>query len=168
LLNHQCLGNFDSRLTIPVILNQQAFPVYTGNLPGAAEGLMNVYRLRNCQLLDHKLMAQLLEKLVDLPMSKPWFNADIKYWQSEVYQNLGDLNGTMQALDEAYGYSRKSIYRYSQAVVLASAGLYKDALNYIEKALVLEMRKPARKQQNILLYESTKKQLEERVQLHNN
>lgn len=54
--------------------------------------------------------------------------------KAKVYRKLGDLDKTIRALDEAFVASNKYHYRVEQAMLLASAGLYEEALGFIDKA----------------------------------
>jgi tetratricopeptide (TPR) repeat protein len=160
LLQHQCLGNFNSYYTLQDTLDKQHAAVFSGNLPAASRGLMDAYRPRSCQTLDDRPMLSLLTGLDGLPYAKPYYNADVAYWQAEIYRNLGDLSGAIAALDRAYSYSRNSIYRYTQAVLFYSAGLNDDSLKSIKLALSAELAKPFNEQQNIRQYQTFKEQLE--------
>ncbi len=154
LLQHQCLGHFNSQHRVETIVSKKNSALYSGNLSSASKGLIRVYRQRQCAVLDDRAMLALLDTLMALPMAKAWFNADVSYWQAEVYQRLGNLDGAMAALDRAFANSGQSIFRYQQALLLQSAGLGDEASRYIHKAIVVESRKPVREQGNIKLYRS--------------
>lgn len=160
LLKNQCLGNFNSRYTLRDLLDKHNAAVFSGNLPAASRGLMKMYRQRSCQALDDRSMLSLLAGLAGLPYAKPFYNADVEYWQAEVYRNLGDLSGAIAALDRAYKYSRDGIYFYTQAVLFYSAGLNDESLKSIKLALSAELAKPLNEQQNIRQYQTFKERLE--------
>lgn len=78
--------------------------------------------------------------LIDLYLSNDKFarhklaRSILFHHKSKVYRTMRNLNGTIEALDEAYEASGQYDYRIEQALMLATAGLYDEALEFVEKA----------------------------------
>ncbi|MFN3585987.1 MAG: hypothetical protein ACK4UT_00670, partial [Moraxellaceae bacterium] len=71
--------------------------------------------------------------------SNPHFQArhtqsTIHVAMAELSAELRDLSGMMQHYDLAFAAKRHAVYPYRQATYLVSAGLYEDALAYLDKA----------------------------------
>ncbi len=64
---------------------------------------------------------------------------------SKLYISIGDLNNAIAMLDKAYLYHSVDSIPYSQALLLYSAGLFKESQQFLEKAYNAPIKRQAQK-----------------------
>ena len=119
--------NFDIR----DITQTASHAVYRGILTKVIDQLIKITQDSNCiyvSLDDMILKVEKSEKISDST------KASLIFTLSELYVKKGDLNPAIEALDRAFLKQRSPTFALRQAELLSSAGLYQDALRYIEKA----------------------------------
>jgi len=141
LLNYQCMGIFSVPVSGYDVLRSDSGGTYSGFLPSVTEIMMKLYRLNTCQEFSNRKMLQILSGLYELKYSKQKYNAAIQFWKSEVYANMGDLDGVISSLSLAIEHRKYSIYYYQKAVIFESASLYREAIGAAEQALRIERSK---------------------------
>ena len=94
-----------------------------------------------CSTLNNENMIRILVSLIENPNFKDNKSQHaLYYWLGQIYANMGHLNEAIESLDKSHQHLGVIDIPLQEAVWLASAGLYKDALLYIDKARQMDNR----------------------------
>jgi len=152
LLNQACWGN------MPKLIDEEEFLInitagtYYGSLASIVENSYDLYERKKCQVIDGAFMHRLFLGVRKIRYGNPKFLASAQFMDADIYERERDLQGTMDALDRAFGHQKSSVILYRKAVHLAGAGLLGFALEEIDKAIVIEERSSKIKQINMKYY----------------
>lgn len=106
---------------------------YTTSINQTIQILM---RNEACDAITMPRIRLLIDSFIDNPNynSSPQFLENLYLLYSYSYKNEGDLSGAMSFADKAYQARPEPLIPYTQSIWLYDAGLYDDALKYLDKA----------------------------------
>ena len=144
MLDTACRKNLTINLTIQDIIDATKSSKYTGALPIVAKRLFEAKVKYNCSFFNiedlHMLFAALENNTQRIAKGAL---VEILNMRSDLYILQRQLSPAVETLDRAFSLRKLPEIPARQANILASAGLYQDALTYIEKAKMADSyRKP--------------------------
>jgi hypothetical protein len=109
---------------------------YTDGLLKSTSDIVSLHLQNECAIFSQKQLHTLLEELVKVPTiaGKNRVVSQLFFQHANIYVKEGNLSKTMALLDQAYNNSSVISIPLYQAWLLGSAGLYKDAIEYLEIA----------------------------------
>lgn len=112
---------------------------FNGGLVTIAKNFGELYLTGKCaNQIEQGKADQIMLMLTRLPGFTKGAKADLLYFHAESKASRGDLNGAMSLMDEAFKNQRSLVVPFRQAQYLASAGLYDEALEYLDVAYELD------------------------------
>lgn len=130
------IGCYDSSIELP---NQQTLlqnlkNARFSNAPVASlDVIVTAKEKGECTRISDAHVLELIDALVQNPKYAAHLD-NLSLLAGRLYANMGYLDNAIKALDRAYMKSPRVDIAFFQADLLASAGLYDDALRYVEKA----------------------------------
>ena len=144
MLDTACRKNLNTDLTIQKIVSATENSKYTGALPIVSKRLFEAKVKLNCPLISIADLHRLFDAIEH--NTKRIANGalvEILNMRSDLYILERQLSPAVETLDRAFAIRKLPEIAARQANILASAGLYNDALTYIEKAKKADVyRKP--------------------------
>jgi hypothetical protein len=144
ILDTACRNHIKTDVTIDDIVKASHHSKFTGALPIVTKRIFDAKIKFNCPLFSiqdlHNLFLSLENNTKHLSRGAL---VQVLKMQSDLYIIERRLSPAVESLDRAYKVKQMPEIPARQANILASAGLYKDALDYIEKAKIADgKRKP--------------------------
>lgn len=131
----ECRSGLSMTVSPENILEDVDQASYHGGLLTIVKRFGEAFLFKGCGNDDDRIIVhQILHKLENASGMRGLQKADLLYTHGEFYARLGRLNEAIEMLDRAFEYQPIYFVPYRQAHFLASAGLYDDALEYVEKA----------------------------------
>ena len=139
--NIACKNGIPAPYAISDISNNVSAAKFSGNLIPAVKNLMELNYTGKCTSMSYDELHRLLHSLEELQNFRAISKAELLVIHSELYVKEGLLSPAVEILDRALSYEHSSLIPARQAQLLLSAGLYEDAMNYINKAKRIENRR---------------------------
>jgi len=140
-LNFICVGYFSADFDRSLMIKKMELGKYDGTLPSVFDETFRLFKTQRCDHIDDALMKELFSLIVAIENTPSPANAQFSILKVEYYGMLRDLNGTIDALDEAFFYQKVSVIPFLKAGVLYSAGLLNEANQSIDLAIQIELSK---------------------------
>jgi len=134
ILAISCHSKIAPTIDISDITREASHAVYRGILTKVVAQLIKTIELSNCKYATINDIISILIALEKSEKIADPTKADLIFTLSELYVKKGELNPAIEALDRAFKKQPIPTFALRQAELLSSAGLYQDALGYIEKA----------------------------------
>ncbi|WP_157497055.1 tetratricopeptide repeat protein [Hahella ganghwensis] len=161
-LNIACKHQVITDKDMDYVISRLDSASYNGGLLTVTKNFGDFYIDGKCASEESRGKAlRIVEALTDASGMKGAQKAELLFFLGEKYAGQGNLNAAMKLLDEAALHQRISVVHVRQAQYLASAGLYDDALEYIEKAYLLDESR--RRKRIVPSQADTIKQLEMKI-----
>lgn len=131
-----CEYNVPSHIKFDYVIKRIQTSRYTGGILKNIEELTSLHFQKRCPTLNSPRIHMLLDELtkVDSIAAKGRIMSRVLFQHANIYAKEGNLSKTMALLDQAYKNSSVVSIPLYQAWLLGSAGLYKDALKYLNIA----------------------------------
>ena len=133
-LKISCSSNVPPAIRVIDVIQASSHAKYRGILTQVIQQLINTIHKATCPYIK---MEDVISILTALEKSDKIANptmANLLFILSDLYVQKGLLTPAVETLDRAFQKQRIPTYALRQAELLSSAGLYQDALDYIEKA----------------------------------
>jgi len=139
MMNISCKQGVDAPVNFDHILAKTQTAYYHGGLITPLKNLANNFIDGKCASPEStKITNQILLELSEVHGMKGGQKADLTFFHAEKYAAIGDLEMAMERLDEAAKHQKDFVVPFRQAEYLASAGLYDQALEFVDKARELD------------------------------
>jgi hypothetical protein len=129
-----CKFNIDPIFSASDISSIADIAKYKGILPTATMNLLDAFYANKCKNIDIDDMHKILYAAEKTQNLNDTVKARILAMHSDLYVKQQQLSPSIELLDEAFKHDKNATIPIRQAILLSSAGLYKDALLYLEKA----------------------------------
>ena len=141
------LGCLDPKLPMPdlrtIITRLRTGKNYNAGVI-ALDNIVTMREKRKCSRFRYEDLVMILNTLIDNPNYSNLLSG-LHLITGRLHAAARMLNPAMSSLDKAYAYSGRIDILLFQAELLVSAGLYQDALRYLEKARNENERRPVRR-----------------------
>lgn len=135
MYNIGCKHGLVSPVAFSDIMRRSQDAYYHGGLITEVKKFANLYLDGKCKgQIDESMIHELLENISNAHGMRGGQKADLLFFHAQKYADLGYLDFAMERLDQAGKYQQDFVVPFRQAQYLASAGLYEESLQYIEKA----------------------------------
>ncbi len=128
-----CVVGLTPQIGLSEIARQRELSYYQGNGNLLVRRIIENIQLAKCNSGDITELPPLIERMLELPQRTYW-RANLYRLYSEVYVALGDLNGALIQLSNAFDIEPVVDIPIRQATLTASAGNYSDALIFLDRA----------------------------------
>ncbi len=142
MLRYACAGGLPPRYSIDDIVKKTNIAKYNGGLKTILQNFVNATFDGSCEFVSRQDLHNLLTVMETVDGVKGAAMAQLLLLHSDIYTLEGNLSPAIQLLDKALEFHEDTIIPIQQAGLLASAGLYDDALKYLEIASEIERKKP--------------------------
>jgi len=165
ILAISCHSSMTPNFDIRDITKAASHAVYRGILTQVLDQLIKTIQDSNCTYVK---IDDIISILIALEKSERISNhtkANLMFMLSELYVKKGELNSAIEALDRAFQKQPIPTFALRQAELLSSAGLYQDALVYIEKAKQADLRRKIFKPSERVIIAKMQKSILEKINL---
>jgi len=142
MLNTACKQGVESPVKLDEVLAATSRAYYHGGLMAPVKNLANNYISGSCATTETSVLAhEILLKLSDAHGMRGPQKADLTFFHAEKYAMSGNLPMAMSRLEVAELNQKDFVVPFRQASYLASAGLYDEALERIQRSRELDERR---------------------------
>ncbi len=146
MLEYACANGTPPRYSVEQIVERSKNAKYNDGLRILLQDFVEATDDNSCDAVSRQDIYKLLTALEDVSGIKNPDLALLLFMHSDIYILERQLSPAMQLLDRAFKYQKASVIPIKQARLLASAGLYNEALKYIQTAREIESQKPRLRQ----------------------
>lgn len=141
MLRYSCASGLAPRYSIENIVKQSHKAKYNGGMKTVIQNFVNATFDGSCELVSRQDIHKLLTAMESIKGIEGTAMAQLLLLHSDIYSLEGQLSPAILLLDKALKFHENTIIPMRQAQLLASAGLYDDALRYLEVASEIERKK---------------------------
>jgi len=134
ILKLSCQSDMVPPFNASDIIKASKSAIFQYLLPSVTKELISFIKSNSCRYINKDELIDMMVSLAQLKNLRGPARADFIVMLSELYVEKGMLSPAVEALDRAYKSNKSPMIALRQAELLSSAGLYDDALQYIEKA----------------------------------
>ncbi|GIX27171.1 MAG: hypothetical protein KatS3mg123_1052 [Burkholderiales bacterium] len=130
------IGCYDESIKIPdqqTLLQRLKNAKFSNSPVASLDVIVTAKENGECRRLDENFILELIDALLKNPVYEA-HSDNLNLLAGRLYVKLGHLDPAIKALDRAYAKSPRVDIAFMQAELLASAGLYDDALRYLNRA----------------------------------
>lgn len=163
-LNLSCQSGIPIHGDINDIIEEARHATYRYALPAVTEQLISTVTSGNCRNISIDDLISLLKSLENAQRLRGSAKVSILMMLSDLYVRKGMLSPAVETLDRAYKTQINSNIPLQQAALLTSAGLYEDALSYINRAKLADEKRSLLKPSEIKTILIMEKQIKNRLE----
>lgn len=152
LLSAQCYGNIQVAIEPRLVARAVPLSRYNSLMATELENIVEAQRRGVCPEMLDPVIHEILAGVEQVEEINTKVLANAAFWQAEIYIDQRNLNGAVTALDRSFSHYSDSVPLYMAANILSLAGLYDQALGYIERAIVFETSRSTPREKNISSY----------------
>ncbi len=130
------LGCYDDTVALPnkqTLLARIEHAVYSNAPIASLDVIVTTKEKRSCPRINDQYVFEIINALRGNPAYKPHLT-NLGFLAGRLHATNGNLDGAIKSLDMAYAAQPRVDIAFMQAGLLATAGLYDDALRYLERA----------------------------------
>jgi len=141
MLEYACAGGFPPQYSVKDIVERVEDAKFNGGLGVFIQDFIDTTVNNNCNAVSRHDIHKLLTAMESVPGMKGTAMAQLLLLHSNIYVQERQLSPAIELLDKALMHRKASIIPIKQAKLLASAGLYDEALKYLQIAREIENQK---------------------------
>ncbi len=141
MLEYSCAGGLPPRYSVEHIVERITDAKFNGGLGIFIQDFVNTTVNGNCDAVSRQDIHKLLTAMENVSGMKGTAMAQLLLLHSDIYVLERQLSPAIELLDKALMHRKASIIPIKQAKLLASAGLYDEALKYLQIARKIENQK---------------------------
>jgi len=159
----QCSGNFETQTDIGALMLNPEESEYYGTMLPLLESLVDLHLHGECEGLGAADMHRILLGVNKMKFVSGTVRARANFMDAKLYVKEGGLNGAMAAMERSFKANNNPLVLHAQAELLGSAGLWGEALEYVEKAIELESGKRMFRRGNLKFYMKSRERIIQRM-----
>ena len=142
MLALSCQKKISPKYSAQDIISKTEDAVYRDALTFVSQRLINTVKNNGCEYISMDELLSLLNSLVNVNRLRGMAKIQMILMLSDLYVDKGMLSPAVETLDRAFEIKRMPSIAVKQADLLSTAGLYDDALHYIEIAKKADQKRP--------------------------
>lgn len=130
------LGCYDEEVALPdrqAVLDRLGRAAFSNAPIASLDVIVTAKEKKGCARIDNAYLVEIIDTLLANPAYEPHL-VNLNFLAGRLYAVMGELDKAIGALDRAYAGSPRVDIALTQAGLLATAGLYDDALRYLDRA----------------------------------
>lgn len=163
LLKLSCQSNTPPEHDVSDIIVASNDAVYRGLLPTVTRELIRTIKTTNCRYLNTDDLISIILALENMNRLRGTTKAQMIITLSDLYIEKGQLSPAVESLDRAFKAAKLPTIAVKQAELLVSAGLYNDALRFIDKAKVADSKRQFHKASHAPLIKAMEKYIHSQI-----
>jgi len=134
IYNISCKNNLLPPYTFEHLIDFSKNSTYSGHFTSIANNFIEINKTKKCFGYTNEAFHKVLYALADVKSVRGTALIELLLRHADVYVSDGNLDMAMNTLDRAFQYKNLPIIALRQVEILASAGLYEEALLYLKRA----------------------------------
>jgi tetratricopeptide (TPR) repeat protein len=164
ILKLSCQGNLPPKYNVEDVIKASQNAIYRNVLPTITKRLIDTVKETNCSYVKEDDLISILIATENLERLRGPAKAELILMLADLYIDKGMLSPAIDALDRAFLARKLPAIAVRQAELLSSAGLYDDALRYIEKAKLADSKRPVFQPSYLRIINLMEQQIQKQIQ----
>jgi len=164
ILKISCENNITPKYSVQSIIEASKNARYRELLPSILKSLIQTKQNNICTSVTTEDLISLVKAIENIQGLRKFAKVEIILMLSDLYVSQGQLSPAIETLDHAFQLKKLPTIAVKQAELLASAGLYKEALTYIEIARMADSKQSATQASYTSLITAMEKQIQNEME----